>query len=79
MSAYLQQHWDTLTHATIPSVPQEVVHQWFTVITTHYSEAHRFYHTLTHISDLLSQYDQFHLHSPVICYAIWFHEYPFGA
>jgi predicted metal-dependent HD superfamily phosphohydrolase len=71
----LKVHWFNLMDSL--RVPQETGTKWFALISLHYGEPWRFYHTLNHISELLNYAEQFkaHLKQPdVVGLAIWFHE-----
>lgn len=75
MVGALRERWLTLTRRL--SVPDEAGERWWCTLHAAYSEPHRYYHTLEHLSDLLRLSDA---HARIIEereaveLAIWFHD-----
>lgn len=65
--------WNTL--CKILAVEEEPASFWFTFLVDHYREPSRYYHTLTHVNDLLRKLEERSVQSVPSCeLAIWFHD-----
>ncbi|EGC32959.1 hypothetical protein DICPUDRAFT_92502 [Dictyostelium purpureum] len=76
MTSNLLNRWNgVLKLSNLPK--NEVSDKWWNIINTRYTEKQRYYHTLTHINELLKLEEQFSskLKSPeTVQWAIWFHD-----
>eukprot|EP01119_Soliformovum_irregulare_P024809 TRINITY_DN8991_c0_g1_i1.p1 TRINITY_DN8991_c0_g1~~TRINITY_DN8991_c0_g1_i1.p1 ORF type:complete len:214 (+),score=35.68 TRINITY_DN8991_c0_g1_i1:424-1065(+) len=73
MTSALQLRWNSIVKLTSPEKQQ----RWFDKIIQHYAEPQRFYHTHTHIEELLGYCEEYKsdLVDPTVCeMAVWFHD-----
>ncbi len=76
MITLLQQHWQKLAPAT------PIATSIFEQIIAHYQEPQRHYHNLTHISNLLVQWEQYQgqlQEADTVAYSIFFHDIIYNA
>jgi predicted metal-dependent HD superfamily phosphohydrolase len=79
-NAQLFQNWIDL--GALSGIKEEVCKQWWTQLSTRYSEPKRYYHTLNHISELnkwVEKYDSEIENAAAVRYAVWFHDVVYDA
>jgi predicted metal-dependent HD superfamily phosphohydrolase len=76
MQSFCKARWDWLMNRG--TINTSVSKKWFDIVSTHYQESQRHYHTLEHIEELLSlseKYSSSLSFQDHVEYSIWFHEY----
>ncbi len=69
--------FQALAYRLDPSVASTVVERWYKTVIVAYSQEHRHYHTLSHVStmlDLLDEQRENVQHADAVELAIWFHD-----
>lgn len=64
-------------HASALQVKDTLIKEWWQEINTYYTQSHRAYHNLQHLSDLFNQLEQIEnkiTNLPAIQMAIWYHD-----